>query len=234
MIPFFPSLTPLSSSATQHFGPQFQLVEEKLESLANEYAAIKDMLEDWTTKILKAVNMMRSDDNTPTSHNPHWPTQMSSPVPTKTDEYYGNIQNQDNEKLDNNGNKYVALKDMMDDWMTEILKAVRTMKSGNTIPNGNTPHWPTKMSSHVPNKSDEYYGNIQQRDNEKFDKNGNKHHSHSQSTPTACNRHGIPSVHQPTDTPAQYLQPILPWTQQHLASYLALAEVACPWNVEPG
>ena len=131
-------------------------------------------------------------------------------------------------------NEYAALKDMMEDWTTEILKAVRMTSTGDNTPTGNTPHWPMQISSPVPNKNDEYFGNIQHKDNEKLDNNGNTHQSRSQRTPTARNRHETPSVRQPTDTLAHYSQPILPWTYQHLASYLALAEVACPWNVEPG
>ena len=138
------------------------------------------------------------------------------------------------EKLENMVNEYVALKDMMEDWTTEILKAVRMTSTGDNTPTGNTPHWPMQISSPVPNKNDEYFGNIQHKDNEKLDNNGNTHQSRSQRTPTARNRHETPSVRQPTDTLAHYSQPILPWTYQHLASYLALAEVACPWNVEPG
>jgi hypothetical protein len=30
------------------------------------------------------------------------------------------------------------------------------------------------------------------------------------------------------------VRPIIQWTRQHLDSYLALAEVACEWNVDPG
>jgi hypothetical protein len=29
-------------------------------------------------------------------------------------------------------------------------------------------------------------------------------------------------------------RPIIKWTRQHLDSFLALAEVACEWNIEPG
>ena len=158
--------------------------------------------------------MMSSGDNTPTGNTPHWPMKISS--------------------LKNLVNEDAAFTTMMKDWTTEILKAVCKMSSGNHITTSNAPHQPMKLSSPVPTNNDEYYGNIQHRDNEKLDNNGNKHHSRSQRTSTARNRHAIPSVHQPTDTPAHYLQPILPWTHQHLASYLALTEMACPWNVEPG
>ena len=69
---------------------------------------------------------------------------------------------------------------------------------------------------------------------EKNNNNGNKNHSRSHRTPMARNPHEILSAHLPNDIPAHYLQPILRWTRQHLASYLALAEVACTWNIEPG
>ena len=138
------------------------------------------------------------------------------------------------EKLDTLANEYVAINDMLDDWMEKILMTVRTMNSGDKTPTSNTPHQPMMMSSPIPTQQDEYYGNIQHRNNEKLENNGTTNHSRSQCTPMARNRHETPSVHHPTDTLAHYLQPILQWTQQHIASYLALAEVACPWNVEPG
>ena len=167
----------------------------------------------------------QSNNGRTTNTGTHTPSQPSSlhvistltsappsPVPNKNDQYHGNIKHNGNFNNDN-GNQHLSLP-------PRIIRLSNMMTS--------------LFSSIINTKNEDNYDNLQHRDNAKINNNGNKHHSRSQHTPTECNQHEIPSVRQHNDTPTHYLQPILPWTQQHLTSYLALAEVACPWNVEPG
>ena len=58
-------------------------------------------------------------------------------------------------KLEDLADKCEEIKSMINDQMTQILKAVHNTSSGDTTPTiGNTPYWPMKMShatpSHVP------------------------------------------------------------------------------------
>ena len=54
-------------------------------------------------------------------------------------------------KLEDLADKREEIKSMIDDRMTQILKAVQNTSSGDTTPTiGNTPHWPTKMSCATP------------------------------------------------------------------------------------
>ena len=138
---------------------------------------------------------------------------LPSPVPSnKNDQYHGNLKHNGNLNNDN-GDHTLSLP-------PRIIRLSTMMSS--------------LFSSPITNENDEYNDNIQHQDNEKITNNGNKNHSRNQRTPTIRSQHEIPSARHPNDTPAHYLQPILKWTQQHLASYLALTEVACQWNVEPG
>ena len=56
---------------------------EKLEDLANDRKAFKDMIDDWTTKILMAVCNMSSSATTPTHDTTacfaHW-THLTLPI----------------------------------------------------------------------------------------------------------------------------------------------------------
>ena len=65
------------------FGQRFQIVMKKLEGLVEERKAIKDMIDNWMTQILKAVCTPSSGDSTPTTGNtPHRPMKMSCATPS--------------------------------------------------------------------------------------------------------------------------------------------------------
>ena len=54
-------------------------------------------------------------------------------------------------KLEDLADEHEEIKSMIDDRMTQILKAVQNTSSGNTTPTiGNTPHRPMKMSCATP------------------------------------------------------------------------------------
>ena len=132
-------------------------------------------------------------------------------------------------------NEYAAINDMLDDWTEKILMMARTMHSSDKNPISNIPHQYTNGTLKQQEQNDGHRHDNEPNGNNGINNNhGHKHHLRTQRTSTACNDNEITSARRHHAIPTRNVQPILRWTRQHTASYLAITEVACTWNIEPG